>query len=250
MLAAKERLSKAVMCSVVPSKSTGEFIAKRVVAFMREFGCEMNVITIKSDNEPALVALVDEVVRVRAARGACKTNVEHSPVKSSKSNGVIERGVQTVQGMMRTMRSALEDRWQTKLEVEHAIWCWLAEYAGWLVNRGEVGHDAIRKEKREAGQDSRNGIWRRGFVETKTGRRTAREAVVYVERRSVPRSERLDGGICDRRRQGDLKNKNGEEEDGRRKMESRKYQVSEWGAVESECGRPARRRRRHEDECD
>ena len=112
----------------------------------------MDVITIKSDNEPALVALVDEVVRVRAARGACRTNVEHSPVKSSKSNGVIERGVQTVQGMIRTLRSALENRWQTMLEVDHAIWCWLAEYAGWLVNRGEVGHDGKTPYERSKGK--------------------------------------------------------------------------------------------------
>jgi len=111
MLVAKERGTKAVMCSVVPRKSTGEFISKRVVAFMREIGCEMSAITIKSDNEPALVALVDDVARVRASRGASRTNVEHSPVHSSKSNGVIERGVQTVQGMVRTLRSALEERW-------------------------------------------------------------------------------------------------------------------------------------------
>ena len=155
MLVAKERGSKAVMCSVVPRKTTGEFISKRVVAFMREVGCEMNAITIKSDNEPALVALVDDVVRVRASRGACKTNVEHSPVYSSKSNGVIERGVQTVQGMIRTLRSALEERWQIELQTEHAVWCWLAEYAGWLVNRAEVGHDGKSAYERNKGKKAK-----------------------------------------------------------------------------------------------
>ena len=62
-------------------------------------------------------------------------------VPSSKSNGVIKRVVRTVQGMVRTLRSAVEARWQVKLDVEHAVWYWLAEYAAWLANRAEVGHD-------------------------------------------------------------------------------------------------------------
>ena len=93
LFVAKERGTKAVMCSVALWKSIGEFIAKKLVAFMREIGCEMNAITIESDNKPSLVALVDDVARVRAARGACKTNIEHSPVCSIKSHGVTERGV-------------------------------------------------------------------------------------------------------------------------------------------------------------
>eukprot|EP00974_Lingulodinium_polyedra_P038888 3725751-Lingulodinium_polyedra.AAC.1 len=87
---------------------------------MREIGYEMSAITMKSDNEPALVAVMDGAARVRASRGAQRTNMENSPVYSSKSNGVIERGVQTVQGMVRTLRSALEEKWQVELDVEHA----------------------------------------------------------------------------------------------------------------------------------
>ena len=44
------------MASVTPSKSTGEFIAKRVVAFMREVGCEQSDVTMKSDQEAAVEA--------------------------------------------------------------------------------------------------------------------------------------------------------------------------------------------------
>ena len=105
-LIAKERLSKAVMGTVVPSKSTGEFAARRVLAFMREFGCDYTEINMKSDNEPALKVLVENVGRLRAAHGAGRMNIENSPAYSSRSNGVIERGVQTVQGQLRVMRSA------------------------------------------------------------------------------------------------------------------------------------------------
>ena len=40
-----------------------------------------------------------------------------------------------------TMRSALEEKWGVKLEVEHRVWPWLVEYAGHLLTRAEVGAD-------------------------------------------------------------------------------------------------------------
>ena len=110
MLVAKERSTKAVMACVAPKKSEGEWLAKRVMAFMREFGCELEAVTVKTDNEPALVAVVDHIGRLRAAKGGVGVVVEHSPVHSSKSNGLIERAVQSVQGVVRTLRSAVEDK--------------------------------------------------------------------------------------------------------------------------------------------
>ena len=110
MLVVKERGTKAVMATVAPRKSSGEWLAKRVLAFMKEFGCELEQVTMKTDNEPALVAVVDQVARLTAARRGMKMVVEHSPVHSSKSNGIIERAVQTVQGQVRTLRSQVEER--------------------------------------------------------------------------------------------------------------------------------------------
>ena len=97
ILVAKDRSSRALMSTVVLRKTTGEFVSKRVVAFMKELGCEMSVVTLKTDNEPELVAVADDVAKVRASRGAQRTIVENSPAHSSKSDGVIERGVQTIQ---------------------------------------------------------------------------------------------------------------------------------------------------------
>lgn len=76
---------------------------------------------------------------------------------SSKSNGIIERGVQTVQGMMRTLRSALEERLGVEWNVEHAVWAWLVEYAGWLVNRAEVGKDGRTPYERIKGKKAK--LW-------------------------------------------------------------------------------------------
>ena len=142
ILVAKERSTKMTMATVLPSKSSGPFAARRTVAFMREIGCEFGDLTMKSDNEEAIKALVSDVARVRAAGGGPgRTNIETSKTYSSASNGVVERGIRSVQGMVRVLRSALEDRVGAKVDGERAIWPWLVEYAAFLLNRGEVGHD-------------------------------------------------------------------------------------------------------------
>ena len=81
--------------------------------------------------------------------------VENSPVHSSKSNGVIERAVQTVQGMVRTMRSALEEKWGVELPIDHPIWPWLVEYAAFLLTRGEVGKDGKTAYERSRGKEAK-----------------------------------------------------------------------------------------------
>ena len=152
MLIVKERLTKAVMGTVLPSKTRGEFAARRVVAFMRELGCEHCVINVKSDNEPAVMALVQEVGRWRAAAGGRKMNVETSAAYSSQSNGVAESGVKTVLGHIRVLKSALEAKLGILISQDHAVLPWLVEYAGWLVNRAEVGHDGKTPYERSKGK--------------------------------------------------------------------------------------------------
>ena len=67
---------------------------------------------------------------------------------------MIERGVQTIQGMVRTLRRAMEEKWMVKL-LENALWTWLVEYAEWLVNRAEVGHDGRTPYERLNGKKAR-----------------------------------------------------------------------------------------------
>ena len=69
MLVVRERSSGMTMATVAPRKSSGEWLGKRVMAFMREAGCEVEAVVMKTDNEPALVKVVEEVGRLRAANG-------------------------------------------------------------------------------------------------------------------------------------------------------------------------------------
>lgn len=152
ILAAKERRSKMVMASVVPKKTTGTFIAKRVLAFMKEVGVEYGDLVVKTDQEEALKTIVADVGRLRAAGGGGRYVVEHSPVGASQSNGIIERGIQSIEGQMRVILDAVEHRWNVKIPIDHPVICFIAEYAGFLLNRFEVSHDGKTSYERSKGK--------------------------------------------------------------------------------------------------
>lgn len=59
----RERRARMTLTSAVPSKSRGTFIAKRVVAFMREVGCEQGDLVAKTGQEEAVKAMFTEVGR-------------------------------------------------------------------------------------------------------------------------------------------------------------------------------------------
>ena len=150
VLVGRERVTGMTMASAVPVKGTsGQFAALKVLDFLKQCGAEETTIILKTDQEPAIEALVKDIV---AARGQALTIVEKSPVGSSGSNGVVERAVQGIEGQMRTMKSALEDRLRTKLKPDDRVLMFLAEYAAHLVNRLEVGKDGKTAYERSRGK--------------------------------------------------------------------------------------------------
>ena len=82
---------------------------------------EFHDIVVKSDNEPAMVAVIDRVAKLRAASGGGRFVPENSVTGDSQSNGLIERAVQSVEGMIRVMKSALEIRWGAAIPAGHPI---------------------------------------------------------------------------------------------------------------------------------
>ena len=69
MLVARKRSRGMTLATMAPRKSNGEWLEKRVMAFMREAGCEVEAVVMKTDNETALVKVVEEIGRLRAAKG-------------------------------------------------------------------------------------------------------------------------------------------------------------------------------------
>ena len=55
--------------------------------------------------------------------------MENPPVKSSQSNGIIERAAQSIEGHVRVLKSALESRYDITVKEDDLVLTWLIEYA-------------------------------------------------------------------------------------------------------------------------
>ena len=98
------------------------------------------------------MSIMEEVGKTRAQRGGGRFVVENSPVGSSQSNGVAEKAIQSVQGQVRVLKLALEKRRGIQIPHRHSVMPWVVEYAAFLLNRYEVGHDGKTVYERSKGK--------------------------------------------------------------------------------------------------
>ena len=102
-----EKYTKMKKAVVVPNKgSTGSYAARMVVELINECGDKDRDIIMKTDQEPAIQSLVQDVC---VNRTGARTIKEVSPKGSKGSNGVVERAVQSVEQCLRTMKSSLDE---------------------------------------------------------------------------------------------------------------------------------------------
>ena len=64
----------------------------------------------------------------------------------------MERAVQTIEGQIRVMKLALEERIGQEIDAGANVVTFLAEYAGYLLNRLEVGQDGKTAYERTKGK--------------------------------------------------------------------------------------------------
>ena len=147
---AVERGSGMKASIVVPRKgSTGNFAARRVMDLVNECGNKDRDIIIKTDQEEAIMYLVDDISKNRTG---AKTISEEAPKKSSASNGVVERAVQTTEGHIRTMKSQLDERYMVKIAALYPVVVWMCDHACYLLTRLEVGRDGKTAYERMKGK--------------------------------------------------------------------------------------------------
>ena len=145
-----ERYTKMKRAIVVPSKgSTGNYAARMVLELINECGDKNREVIVKSDQEAAIQFLVEDVCTNRTG---AKTIKEVSPKHSKGSNGVIERAVQSVEQCLRTMKSAMDERFGVKVDVRHPVLTWLCDYTGYMMNRMEVARDGKTPYERVKGK--------------------------------------------------------------------------------------------------
>ena len=128
ILVAVERFRRMKKAVVVPSKgSTGMYAARMVLELISECGDKDRDVIVKTDQEPAIKFLVDDICM---ARTGARTIRELAPKNSKGSNGIAERAVQSVEQFVRTLKSALDERMAVKIGTFHPVLTWLCEYAG------------------------------------------------------------------------------------------------------------------------
>ena len=101
VLCGKERVTGMSFATAVPTKgASGKFAVDKALEFMEEVGDMTSKVIVKTDQEPSIQYFVKDLIDSRTQG---QTVVEESPVKSSGSNGVVERGVQILEGQLRVM---------------------------------------------------------------------------------------------------------------------------------------------------
>ena len=141
---------------LVPRKGTEyPWIAKRAARFIDQLG--HNTVTLRCDNEPAIDALARETGQAR--QEGSQTVPDRPPVEESQSNGVIECAVGLVAGQARTLKAALEHRIGTRVPPDAKKYCWLVEYAAYLMNRCDVGSDGKTPLQRLHGRRDNTLFW-------------------------------------------------------------------------------------------
>ena len=108
-----DRKTKIRMTEVLPRKGTGEYAIERGFRMLDAMGYEELIL--KSDQEPSIMALKRELKE--RIKGTVK--MEESPVGEHQSNGMVENGVQRIQGQFRVRRHALEARYKERIGGNH-----------------------------------------------------------------------------------------------------------------------------------
>ena len=93
ILVSKDRATRMVSAQVVPMKGMVEWVVQQCTRDLERLR-HGGQVTLRSDQELAIVDVLREIANLRGSRG---TLLEHSPVADSQSNGFIECGIRSVE---------------------------------------------------------------------------------------------------------------------------------------------------------
>ena len=84
-------------------------------------------LVLKTDQESSITDLQKEIALAKQGNGPA---IESSMIGHSKSNGRVERAIQDVEGLIRTLRSATKEKIGVRIELSDSIVPWLVRHAG------------------------------------------------------------------------------------------------------------------------
>ena len=129
ILVLAQRPHGAVGACQVLRKGPEPYAIDCVLAYLDSWG--LAEVVLKSDNEPAIEALVEGVRNKRGER----TMVKKSPKYSHQSNGAAENAVRRIDSLTRTYVCVLQEKIGDKVDSKSIILPWLVRHAAYVLNR-------------------------------------------------------------------------------------------------------------------
>ena len=125
-----------VSARVVPHKGPETYAVKATVDDLMQAGFAK--FTYKSDGEPAIKSLKQEVVKkLREVAGPVDVILEESGTAESQQNAVVERAIWEIQSTARTLVHACLEHHRVQVPLKHPLRIYAVEYAGQLLNRSQ-----------------------------------------------------------------------------------------------------------------
>ena len=154
ILVVKDSKSKVISAHVVKCKGVDDngYAVEKLKRDILWFGYRS--VILKSDNEPAIVVLLREVLRGMRVSVEDEEKVPdqaaeaHPAPYDSKGNGSVENANRQVQGLIRTLKRCLEVRLKQRIPVDHPLMAWLVKHAAWVLTtrvRGKDGQTAYER---------------------------------------------------------------------------------------------------------
>ena len=150
---------KAFWAAGVMSKEVTEPVVKLVKDILDQSGYVGQKLSFKTDQEASIVALKRAVAAARVG----ETVPIESPVRASKSNGMMESAIGIWQGQVRTIKHYTEDRMKRRIEVGSVLYSWLVPFCAEVMNKFKVGADGRTAYERITEHKCKNAMI--GFAE-------------------------------------------------------------------------------------
>ena len=140
ILVSKCNRDRLIGAAIVPTKGADEYA---IAEFKNDVICSLTEVLIRSDNEPAILALKESTVTALKLVGV-NVKMEVSALCDSQSNGLAESAVKDVKDAVRTNLACLVRRCGQEFPGGHTVLTWLMKYSVAMVNSAEEAQMARR----------------------------------------------------------------------------------------------------------
>jgi hypothetical protein len=134
-----ETLRHSVWGHVVESNgASDEWVVEQIAEDLETVGLPGERIIVKADQETSSTDVQKGIVEARVGHG---TAIKQSKVGTSNSNGRIEGRIQDFKGLVRTLRSVIEEKLGVKIHLTDPVVPWLVRHAAHTITSSRVRED-------------------------------------------------------------------------------------------------------------